>query len=342
MQTQQSFSSLSTPGSRWRCCLSWCWSKIHCTLTEPSGPTPGHQGWGGAGSRLTETPVWASCRRTENKMPLCVRFSSGQTGGWHGRLWRGRQSSRLQGLCRWSVPSLSCSHPVRWAWPCRSELPHLQWGAKCDPRIVWHWMLIWEPLHILLPGPSPPFLLGHLRPRLGLSVLSHLGRKRSAGVSIHCDTDRILQLNKSHRAPGSPLSPFCPVSPGAASLPSLPSLPGWPGLPWAPGEPGIPGWPVHRLGGILLSSNWLDRWTWRTRRECSRGNSRGEVIAVPQLREKRRAENKRVSKYLCFTTVSGGVTPGLNWTTHSGFTTNTTVIMTSKQTSDYRSWEQHI
>lgn len=88
-----------------------------------------------------------------------------------------------------------------------------------------------------------------------------------------------------HKSPGSPLSPFSPFSPGAASLPSLPSLPGWPGEPWAPGVPGIPGWPVHRLAGILLSSSWLERWTWKTRRECSRGSRRGEIIAVTQLKE---------------------------------------------------------
>lgn len=192
MQTPQSFSSLSTPGSRWRCCLSWCWSKIHCTLTEPSGPTPGRQGWGGAGSRPTETPVWASCRRTENKMPLCVRSSSGQTGGWRGRPWRGRQSSKLLGLCRWNAPSLSCSHPVRWLWPCQSGLHRLQWGVKWGPQTVWRWMLIWGRLHTLLPAPSPLSLLGHLCPPSGLSVLSHLGRKRSAAMSIHCNADHIL------------------------------------------------------------------------------------------------------------------------------------------------------
>lgn len=186
MQTQQSFSSLSTPGSRWRCCLSWCWSKIRCTLTEPSGPTPGHQGWGGAGSHLTETPVWASCRRTENKMPPCERFSSGQTAGWRGRLWRERQSSKLQGLCRWSVPSLCCSRPVRWAWSCQSGPRRRQWGVKSGPRRVWRWRLIWGPLHTLLAGPSPLSLLGHLCPRSDLALLSHLERKRSTDMSIHC------------------------------------------------------------------------------------------------------------------------------------------------------------
>lgn len=145
-------------------------------------------------------------------------------------------------------------------------------------------------------------------------------------------------MNESHRAPGSPLSPICPFSPGAASLPSLPSLPGWPGLPWAPGEPGIPGWPVHRLGGILLSSNWLERWTWRTRRECSRGNSRGEVIAVPQ------AEGGKSLVFVVHKGLWGSNTKfELDYIQQDGSnqikqkcTTNAFINITSKQTSDYR------
>lgn len=95
--------------------------------------------------------------------------------------------------------------------------------------------------------------------------------------------------------PGSPLSPFSPFSPCAASLPSLPSLPGWPGVPWAPGVPGIPGWPVHRVAGILLSSSWLERWTWRRSKECSRGSRRGEVIAVTQLKHRTRRNKVSLS-----------------------------------------------
>lgn len=182
MQTQQSSSSLSTPGSRWRCCLSWCWSKVHCTRPEPSGPTHGRRGQDEAGSHPIRTLVWASCRRIESKMPPHVRFSWGQTGGWHGRPWRGRRNSTPQELCTWSVPSLSCSHPVRWVKSCRSGLCRPKWGVRCGPQTVWHWRLTWGPQRTLLPAPSPLSLQGHLCPRSGLAILSHLQRKHELSV----------------------------------------------------------------------------------------------------------------------------------------------------------------
>lgn len=143
----------------------------------------------------------------------------------------------------------------------------------------------------------------------------------------------------------SPRSPFCPFSPGAASLPSLPSLPGWPGLPWAPGEPGIPGWPVHRLGGILLSSNWLERWTWRTRRECSRGNSRGEVIAVLQAEGETRSRKTKSLVSMCGSQrfVLDSMQRDSSHQIKQKFTTKVTINITSKQTSsDCRGWGQPI
>lgn len=41
-----------------------------------------------------------------------------------------------------------------------------------------------------------------------------------------------------------------------------------------------------------MSSNWLERWTCRTRREWNRDKSLSEVIAVSRLREKRETEKK--------------------------------------------------
>ena len=227
MQTQQSFSSPSTPGILWRCCPSWCWSKIRCTRTETSAPTPGRQGRGGAANCQTGTPAWASCRRTGSRRPPCGRFSSGQTAGWCGRRWRGRWRSKPRGLYRWSGPSPGCSRPARSVRPCQTGPRCSRWGAKCGPRKFWRWTPIWVRLRTLLPGPAHLSPLGRLCPPSGPSVLSRL--KGNTDVNLHRNADLSLTHTHTHAdvtwLPPVPLLSFVShgsVSPIPAVSPRLP------------------------------------------------------------------------------------------------------------------------
>lgn len=346
MQTQQSFSSLSTPESRWMCCLSLYWSKIHCTQTEPSGPTPGHQGWGGAGSRLTETLVWASCRRTGNKMPPRVSSSSGRTGGWRGRLLRGRRSSKLQELCRWSVLSLCWSHLVRWKWSCQSGLLRLQWGAKCGLPIIWHWRLIWAPLHTHRPAPSPPFLLGHLCPRSGLALLSHLEIEEQGYEQTCIRYPHIQYINQIKH-----LGLLCPLS-----LPSPPVQHLFRPSHLSPADQDC-----HVLqeslgcqadqctdweGSCCLLTGWkggLGGWG---------GCSAGATAWVRSLQCQGCGRKEEYGKCIVYKQVCVGVTPNcdldcLQWDNSDQIkqkcTTDATINITPNHTlSDYRSREQHV